>query len=48
MEEFVGMAHGYSDAGYPEARLRMSFLLPAPQALLLVGLASLVLGRRRL
>lgn len=48
MEELVGMANGYSDAGYPEPRMRMSLVLPVPQLLLLVGLASLVLGRRRL
>ena len=48
MEELGGMANGYSDAGYPEPRMRMSLVLPVPQLLLLVGLASLVLGRRRL
>lgn len=48
MEEFVAVAGGYSDAGYPQERLRMGLLLPLPQALLLTALASLVLGRRRL
>ena len=48
MQEMVGLAHGYSDAGVPESLMRMSYLLPAPQALLLASLAALVLTRRRL
>ena len=48
MEEMAGMAHGYSDAGYPEELLRMSFVLPAPQALLLLGLAAVVMRTKRL
>lgn len=48
MQEMVGLAHGYSDAGFPEALMRMSFLLPGPQALLLAGVAAMVLTRRRL
>jgi ABC-type transport system involved in multi-copper enzyme maturation permease subunit len=48
MQELVGVAHGYSDAGFPEALMRMSYLLPAPQGFLFVILAALVLTRRRL
>jgi len=48
MEEMAGMAHGYSDAGYPEELLRMSFVLPVPQALLMLVLAAAVMRRKRL
>lgn len=48
MQEMVGLAHGYSDAGFPEHLLRMSHVLPAPQALLLAGVAAWVLTRKRL
>lgn len=48
MAEMVGMAHGYSDAGYTQALVRMGFLLPGPQAALLAIAAAVVLSRRRL
>lgn len=48
MQEMVGVAHGYSDAGFPESLMRMSLLLPGPQGLLFIGVAALVLTRRRL
>jgi hypothetical protein len=48
MKEMAGIARGYSDAGYPAALLRMNFLLPWPELLLLVTLTGLVLSRRRL
>ncbi|MFT7670176.1 MAG: hypothetical protein ACI8X5_002883 [Planctomycetota bacterium] len=48
MREMVGLAHGYSDAGFPESLLRMSFVLPGPQALLFALIAASILTRRRL
>ncbi len=48
MNEMVGMAHGYSDAGYSEALMRMSLVLPGPQGVLFVLLAAAVMMRRRL
>ena len=48
MNEMVGMAYGYSDAGFPESLMRMSYLLPAPQGVLFVVIAAMVLTRRRL
>ncbi len=48
MHEMVGIARGYSDAGYPAALLRMNSVLPWPQLLVLILLAAFALTRRRL
>jgi hypothetical protein len=48
MQEMAGLAQGYSDAGFPEALLRMSYVLPVSQALLLAVLSGVILTRRRL
>ena len=48
MQEMVGLAHGYSDAGFAPGLYRMSLVLPGPEALFLFLLAGWVLSRRSL
>ena len=48
MQEMVGLAHGYSDAGFAPGLLRMSLVLPGPEALVLFLVAGWVLSRRSL
>lgn len=48
MQSMASVALGYSDAYFAPGLLRMNFILPWPQAILLVLLAAVVSGRRRL
>ena len=46
LSEMSGVARGFSDAGYPDRLLELSFVMPTIQALLFVGLACLGVSRR--
>ena len=46
--ELPGVVRGFSDAGFPEALLRVGWAVAPPAALLCVVVACLALGRRRL
>ena len=46
LSEMSSVARGFSDAGYPDALLELSFVIPSIQALLCVLLACLGVSRR--
>ncbi len=48
MQEMVGVANGYSDAGYVESLVRMNLMLPWGWGLLALVLAVLFVNRRRI
>jgi hypothetical protein len=48
MREMVGVAHGYSDAGFTAALMRMNLMVPWPQIALLLLAAAWILSRRRI
>ncbi|MED5329867.1 MAG: ABC transporter permease subunit [Planctomycetota bacterium] len=48
MKEAASMAEGYSDAGFSEGLYLQNLVIPWPEAILFVSLASFVIYRRRL
>jgi len=48
MKEMAGIAAGYSDSGYTEFVLHMNYLVPWPEALLLVVVTCWIVSRRSL
>ncbi|MFT5285102.1 MAG: ABC-type transport system involved in multi-copper enzyme maturation permease subunit [Planctomycetota bacterium] len=48
LHEMVGIASGYSDAGYTEFVLRMNHVVPWPEALLFLCVACWIVSRRPL
>jgi hypothetical protein len=48
LHEMAGIAHGYSDSGYPDEVLRMNHLMPWPQAAALIAATCLIVRRRSL
>jgi len=48
MSEMVQVALGYSDAGLPDLVLNSAAILPWPEAALALGIACLIIGRKRL
>lgn len=48
MKEMAGIAAGYSDSGYTEFVLHMNYIVPWPEAVLLLALACWIVSRRSL
>jgi len=46
LKEMAGIAAGYSDSGYTEFVLHMNYLVPWPEAVLLLALACWIVSRR--